>query len=109
MVLVEDESMTFIHGGLRRILVGKEVGVVLAVLLAGSLLIQARFLPAYLAVLFASGVRNVYVMWLGNGVLFWTVALVGLYLQAVAVTAGYLAVRTVVVSLRGTSPGESSK
>lgn len=100
--------MAFIDSGVRRVFVGKEVGIVLGILLAGSLLIQASFLPAYLAVLLASGLRNVYFAWLGNGVLFWAVALAGLYLQAVVVTASYLALRTVVESLRRTPPGESS-
>lgn len=108
MVSLESVSMAFIDGGVRRILVGKETAVVLGVLLAGSLLFRATFLPAYLSVLLASGVRNVYLVWLGNGVLFWTVALVGLYLQAVAVTASHLAVRAVTTSLRGTHPDESS-
>lgn len=100
--------MTFIDGGVRRVLVGKELAIIFGLLLAGSVLLGAAFVPAYLAVLLASGVRNIYFAWLGNGVLFWGVALVGLYLQAIAVTAGYLVVRTVVASLRGTPPGESS-
>jgi hypothetical protein len=100
--------MTLTDSGARRVFVGKEIAVVFGLFLAGSALIQTAFLPAYLAVLFASGLRNVYFAWLGNGILFWTVALVGLYLQAVVVTAGYLAVRTAVRSLRGDSPGESS-
>jgi general stress protein CsbA len=99
--------MTRTGGGVRRVFLGREVGIVLGVLLVGSILVQASFLPTYLAVLFASGVRNVYVAWLGNGVLFWAVALLGLYAQAVVVTAAYLVVRTVARSLRSTSTGES--
>jgi hypothetical protein len=108
MVRIEVIDMTLLKGGVRRVLVGRELGIVLGVLLAGSLLIQASFLPAYLAVLFASGVRNVYLASLGNGLLFWVVAFVGLYVQAVAVTVGYLAVRTIAGSLRSTFPDESS-
>jgi hypothetical protein len=108
MVIVEEIYMTFLNGGVRRVLAGKEFGVVLGVLLAGSLLVQASFLPAYLAVLFASGVRNVYVASLGNGILFWIVAFVGLYVQAVAITASYLAVRTISGSLRNPPPDEPS-
>ncbi|MFB6220749.1 MAG: hypothetical protein ABEH90_04855 [Halolamina sp.] len=93
----------------RRILIGKETGIVFGFLLIGSVLFQAGFLPTYLAVLLASGVRNVYLAWLGNGVLFWAVALVGLYLQAVTVACGYFAVRTVAVSLHGIPSGESSE
>lgn len=94
--------------GIRRLLAGREVGIALGLLLVGSVLLQGRFLPAYLAILLASGVRNVYLAWLGNGVPFWTVAIVGLYIQAVTVTASYLAVRTLVTSLRSTPPDESS-
>jgi len=92
--------MATIDSGVRRVLVGREVGAASGGLPAGSLLLRATFLPAYLAILLATGVRSVYLAWLGNGVLFWAVALVGLYLQAVAATAIYLALRTVVVSLR---------
>lgn len=77
----------------RRLFVGKEVGTILAVLLAGSLLISGGFVPAYLAVLLASGVRNVYLSWLGSGVLFYAVAFFFLYLQAVVLTAIYYVLR----------------
>lgn len=46
--------------GIRRLFVGKEVGLVLSVLLGGTLFIPGGFVPAYLAVLLASGMRNVY-------------------------------------------------
>jgi hypothetical protein len=100
--------MTVMDGGVRRVLIGKELGTVFGILLVGSVLLQATFLPAYLAILLASGVRNVYLAWLGNGVLFWAVALVGLYVQAVALTAIYLAGRRIVASLQRTQAGESS-
>jgi hypothetical protein len=100
--------MTVIDSGVRRMLVGREVGAAFGVLLVGSVLLRAEFLPAYLAILLATGVRNVYLGWLGNGVLFWAVAVVGLYLQAVAVTAVYHALRTAVGSLGDTRSGESS-
>lgn len=100
--------MTVNNGGVRRLFVGKEVGVVLGILLAGTILIQGSFVPAYLAVLLASGLRNVYIAWLGSGVLFYAVAFVFLYLQAVAVTAMYLALQTTYHSLRTTPPGEST-
>jgi len=100
--------MSFNTGGVRRLFVGKEVGIVLGILLAGSLLIQGRFLPGYLAVLLASGLRNVYLAWLGSGALFYAVAFVFLYLQAVVVTAIYLSLRTIYRSLPTTPPGEST-
>lgn len=99
--------MTFNNAGVRRLFVGKEVGIVLGILLAGTMLIPA-FIPGYLAVLFASGLRNVFLAWLGSGVLFYAVAFVFLYLQAVAVTAIYLAVQTIYQSFRTTPPGEST-
>lgn len=85
--------MTFTIGGIRRLFVGKEVGSILAVLLAGSLLIPGGFVPGYLALLFASGVRNVYLAWLGSGVLFYVVAFFFLYLQAVVLTVLYFVFR----------------
>lgn len=107
-MLTNNEGMTLPDSGVRRILAGKEVGIVFGILLAGSLLIQGSFLPGYLAVLFASGVRNVYLAWLGDGILFWAVALFALYAQAVVVTASYLTVQTIAGSLRSKPPGESS-
>lgn len=95
------------RGGVRRLFFGKVVGVVLGILLAGTMLIRGSFVPAYLAVLLASGLRNVYIAWLGSGVLFYAAAFVFLYLQAVAVTAVYLALLTTYQSLRATPPGES--
>lgn len=86
-------------GGARRSFVGKEVGMILAVLLAGSLLISGGFVPGYLAVLAASGVRNVYLSWLGSGAQFYAVAGAFLYLEAVVLMAVYLGVRYVYTSI----------
>lgn len=107
IVPTERGTVTRTGGGVRRVFLGREVSVILGVLLVGSVLVQASFLPTYLAVLFASGVRNVYVAWLGNRVLFWTVALVGLYAQAVVVTAAYVVVRTITGSLWSMPAGKS--
>ena len=86
--------MTSRISGLRRLLVGKEVGVIFTVLVAGSVFITS-FVPPYLAVLLASSIRNVHFAWLGSGILFYTVAAFFLYLEAVALTALYLGLRTV--------------
>lgn len=85
---------------LRRIFVGREVGLVFSILLAGSLLISGGFVPGYLAVLLASGLRNVYLGWLGSGILFYAVALVFLYLEAVALTMAYVGLRYVYESIQ---------
>lgn len=95
-------------GGIRRLFVGKEVGKILAVLIAGTLLISGSFVPTYLAVLLASGVRNGYLAWLGSGVLFYTVAFFFLYLEAVALTATYFGLRSMYLTLRRLPRNESS-
>lgn len=84
----------------RQLFVGKEVGIIFAVLLGGSLLISGVFVPGYLAVLAASGVRNVYLLWLGSGALFYAVAGFFLYLEAVVLTAIYLGLRYVYMSIQ---------
>lgn len=100
--------MTSRFGTLRRLFVGREVGAVLVVLIAGSLLTSA-FVPGYIAVLLASGVRNVHLPWLGSGAPFYTVAFLFLYLEAVVLTAVYVSLRTLFQKYRnrgidGTSP-----
>lgn len=100
--------MTLEVRAIRRLFVGKEVGKMLAILLAGSLLISGGFVPTYLAVLFASGVRNAHFAWLGSGVLFYAVAFVFLYLEAVALTAVYFAIRYAYQTLRGRFRNEAS-
>jgi len=85
---------------LRRWFAGRSVAAVLAVLVAGSVLLGGVFVPAYLAILFASGLRNVYLPWLGNGVAFHAVAVGGLYLQAVLLAGLYRAARHVCRALR---------
>ena len=92
--------MTTETQSLRRIFVGREVGLVFSILLAGSLLISGGFVPGYLAVLLASGLRNVYLGWLGSGILFYAVALVFLYLEAVALTMAYVGLRYVYESIQ---------
>lgn len=51
------------------------------------------WLPVYLAILFASGMRNIYFPWLGNGILFNTVIVAFLYLEAVLLAAVYRVLR----------------
>ena len=100
--------MTLEVSSLRRLFVGKEVGKMLAVLLAGSLLISGGFVPTYLAKLFASSVRNAHFAWLGSGVLFYAVAFAFLYLEAVALTAIYFCLRYVYQALQKFSQNEIS-
>lgn len=85
--------MTPETSSIRRLFIGKVVGILFSILLAGSLLISGGFVPTYLAVLLASGLRNVYLGWLGSGVLFYAVALVFLYLEAVVMTLLYFGLR----------------
>lgn len=73
---------------LRQLFVGKDIGIIFGLLIAGSLLVGA-FLPWYLSVLFASSLRNTYLYQLGSGVLFYGAAVLILYLQAVILTAIY--------------------
>lgn len=73
---------------LRQIFIGKDIGIIFGLLIAGSLLVGA-FLPWYLAVLFASSLRNAYLYQLGSGLLFYGVAVLILYIQAVLLTAIY--------------------
>ena len=99
--------MTLRISGLRRLLVGKEVGIIFTVLVAGSALITG-FVPPYLAVLLASSIRNVHLAWLGSGILFYTVAACFLYLEAVALTALYLGLQTVYQKYRNLRADERS-
>lgn len=78
---------------IRRPFVGKEVGIVFGILVAGTLSITGGFLPWYLSVLFATSLRNVYVASLGSGMLFYGVAVIHLYFQAVVLTTAYLLLR----------------
>lgn len=80
--------MIIIRSSIRRLFIGKEVRIILAVLLAGSLFISSGFVPAYLAKLFASSVRNAYFS--GTGVLYYAFVVFFLYLEAVILTAIYL-------------------
>lgn len=73
---------------LRRVFIGKDVGVIFGLLVLGSVLVGA-FVPWYLAVVIASSLRNVYLHQLGSGLLLYTVAVLVLYLQAVVITAVY--------------------
>lgn len=98
--------MPAVRSSLRRVFVGNEVGAMLGVLVVGSLLVPS-FVPAYLAVLFASGLRNVYLAWLGSGALFYGVALAVLYLEAVVLTGLLLAARHVYRSL-GSRPRDGT-
>lgn len=84
--------MSSIRSGLRRAFAGKEVGAILGVLIVGSLFVPL-FVPTYLAILTASGLRNVYLAWLGSGALFYAVAFGVLYLEAVVLTGVYLGAR----------------
>lgn len=87
--------MSLQHADVRRWFVGRDVAVAFAVLAAGSYTANTVFVPAYLAILAASGLRNVYLPWLGNGVLFWGVAVLALYAQAVVLAALYRGGRSV--------------
>lgn len=53
------------------------------------------WLPGYLAVLVASGLRNGYLPWLGSGVLFTAVWVSLIYVEAVFVAGCYRSVRHV--------------
>lgn len=85
--------MTREIGGIRRVFVGETVGVIFGILLAGTVLIQGAFVPGYIAVLYASGLRNVYLPWLGSGAVFYSVVCLFLYLQAVVLAGLYFLLR----------------
>lgn len=91
----------------RRVFVGREVGIVFGILLAGTILVPGSFLPAYLAVLLASGLRNIYISGLGSGPAFYAVAFAFLYIQAVGITSVYLTIRSIYRSLGTSPPGKS--
>ena len=86
---------------LRRWFAGREVAVTFTALLTGSLLLGGMFVPAYFAILVASALRNLYLPWLGNGVAFHAVAVVGLYLQALVLAGCYRTGRHVYRALQG--------
>lgn len=98
--------MTFKMSSLRRLFLGKETGKVLAVLLAGSLLLSGGFVPTYLAKAFASSVRNAYFS--GTGVLYYTFVFFFLYVQAVILTAIYFVLRYGSQTLRKLLANEAS-
>lgn len=100
--------MTSKSNPVRRVFAGKETGIILGVLIAGSLLISGGFVPTYLAILLASGVRNTYLASLGSGMLFYTVAFVFLYLQAVVLSALYLGFRHVYLGIKNRPTNGSS-
>jgi hypothetical protein len=81
--------MSLQDSAIRRWTAGRDVVVAFAVLAVVSVLAGAVFVPAYLAILAASGLRNVLLPSLGDGVLFWGVAALALYVQAVALAALY--------------------
>lgn len=83
------------NGGIRRLFIGKEIGIILGLLILASLFFSNGFIPSYLAILFASSIRNTIAGWSGTGLAFYAVVLFFLYLEAVVLTAGYLAVRYV--------------
>lgn len=87
--------MSLQDSAIRRWTAGREVALAFALLTVASLLGGAMFVPAYLAILAASGVRNVLLPSLGDGVLFWGVAAAALYVQAVVVAALYRGGRAV--------------
>lgn len=92
----------------RRWIAGREVAAAFALLVAVSLLAGAMFVPAYLAILAASGLRNVFLPWLANGVLFWGVAALALYVQAVALAALYRGGRAVYRRWDGNGAGSTA-
>lgn len=94
---------------IRRMVAGRSVGVVAAVLVgAGALmafgvferlgdpsvgLLSPVWMPVYLAILAASGLRNVYLPWVGSGVAFSLLVAVLLYLEAVLLAGFFRTLR----------------
>ncbi|WP_129114714.1 hypothetical protein [Halegenticoccus tardaugens] len=100
--------MPFDGNPVRRLFAGRETGIVLALLIAGSLLVSGGFVPAYLAVLFASGARNASLASLGSGPAFYAVAFAFFSLQAVALSALYLCSRRVYLGVRSRRANSSA-
>lgn len=114
--------MTIKTNDLRRMFGSKSVGVVFAFLLVGWMLMEIGVLgglgdpfvgilspawaPVYVAILYASGLRNVYLPVLGNGILFQLVIAVFLYLEAVLFTGIYRVIRAAYRSSRSGKAGE---
>ena len=61
--------------------------IVVAVLIGLSLVVTQGNTLSYLAILFASALRNRVFPWLGSGVLFYAVVFVGFLIEAVFITA----------------------
>lgn len=88
----------------RRLLVGRGTRAALAVLIGGSLLLAGVFVPTYLAILVASGLRNAWGLPLGDGPAF-LVAVCGLlYAQAVLLSTLYHLARYLVRTVTARGP-----
>lgn len=113
--------MTITTSQLRRMFGSKSVGVVFAFLIVVWMLTKVGLLsigdpligillpawaPVYVALLYASGLRNVYLPVLGSGILFQLVIAVLLYLEAVLFAGIYRVIRAAYRSYRGGKPGE---
>lgn len=113
--------MTIKTSDLRRMFGSKSVGVVFAFLLVVWMLTKVGLLsigdpfigillpawaPVYVAILIASGLRNVHLPVLGSGILFQLVIVVFLYLEAVLFAGIYRVIRAAYRSYKDGNPGE---
>jgi ABC-type nitrate/sulfonate/bicarbonate transport system permease component len=116
--------MTFKRSDIRRVVVGKAVGAVFAFLLGvwmlwevvdsfGGLsdplvgILSPVWAPVYLAILYASGLRNNYFLWLENGILFYLLIALLLYLEAVLLAGIYRTLQAGYRSYRQGKRGET--
>ena len=76
-------------GHVRRLFTGRAVAVALGALLLGWAVTSVAFLPAYVAIAVPTALRNLLLPWVGHGVVFYAIALLTLYLEAVVLAAFY--------------------
>lgn len=75
----------------------RDLAIVFAAIVLLSAVVSEGTVFSYLAILFASALRNMYFGWLGDGVLFYVVVGIGLFVEALVLTGLYHAVRRVLL------------
>jgi uncharacterized membrane protein (DUF485 family) len=75
----------------------RDLTIVFVAIVLLSAIVSEGTVFSYLAILFASALRNLYFGWLGDGVLFYVVVGIGLFVEALVLTGLYHAVRRVLL------------
>lgn len=79
---------TLMMANIRKIIAGKVTGVVLVVLLLAMATIP-NFVLTYYPIAMATFVRNMYLPTIGTGAIFYLIALIGVYIEAVLFSVIY--------------------